>query len=44
MDVSLELSGAPSGIRTCIEALGVGGTAVLVGRVAPVGAVDVDPE
>ena len=44
VDVSLELSGARAGIQTCIEALGIGGTAVLAGSVAPVDAVEVDPE
>ncbi|TCN55825.1 putative phosphonate catabolism associated alcohol dehydrogenase [Rhodococcus sp. SMB37] len=44
VDVSLELSGSPVGIRNCIDALGIGGTAVLAGSVAPVGATEVDPE
>ncbi|MGK4218535.1 zinc-binding dehydrogenase [Kocuria marina] len=44
VDVALELSGAPSGVSTCLAALGIGGTAVLAGSVAPAGAVDVDPE
>ncbi|MCY1157473.1 MAG: dehydrogenase, partial [Citricoccus sp.] len=44
VDVSLELSGAPGGVRSCIEALGIGGTAVLAGSVAPAGTIEVDPE
>ena len=44
MDVALELSGAPAGVQTCIDALATGGTAVLAGSVSPVGTVDLDPE
>jgi threonine 3-dehydrogenase len=44
VDASLELSGAPAGVRTCIDSLGIGGTAVLAGSVAPAGTIEVDPE
>lgn len=44
VDVSLELSGAAAGVRAALDALAVGGTAVLAGTVAPVGDVDLDPE
>lgn len=43
-DVVLECSGARSGVERSLEALGVGGTAVLVGSVAPAGTVTLDPE
>jgi threonine 3-dehydrogenase len=44
VDVSLELSGAPAGVRTCVDALATGGTAVLAGSVSPAGTVNLDPE
>ncbi|MFF6886081.1 alcohol dehydrogenase catalytic domain-containing protein [Streptomyces sp. NPDC012421] len=44
VDVALELSGHPEGVRTCLRALAVGGTAVLVGSVAPGEPVALDPE
>lgn len=44
VDVSFELSGSSAGALACIDALAVGGTAVLAGTVAPVPAVGIDPE
>lgn len=44
IDVALELSGADAGVRTCLSSLGIGGTAVLAGSVAPGPDVDIDPE
>ena len=35
VDVSLELSGAEAGVRACLDAIGIGGTAVLAGSVSP---------
>ncbi|MFG1635139.1 alcohol dehydrogenase catalytic domain-containing protein [Pseudonocardia alni] len=43
-DVALELSGAPAAVRACLDALDVGGTAVLAGSVSPGPAVGLDPE
>lgn len=43
-DVALELSGSPAAVRTCLDALDVGGTAVLAGSVAPGPEVGLDPE
>lgn len=44
VDLALELSGAPAAVRTCVDALDVGGTAVLVGSVSPGPSVGLDPE
>lgn len=44
VDVAIELSGAHAGVRTCLDTLGIGGTAVLVGSVSPGPHVTVDPE
>lgn len=44
VDVAMELSGARAGVFTCLDALDLGGTAVLAGTVAPVGEVGLDPE
>lgn len=44
VDVALELSGAPGAVRSCLDSLDVGGTAVLAGSVSPGPAVDLDPE
>ncbi|MBC9717078.1 zinc-binding dehydrogenase [Streptomyces sp. TRM66268-LWL] len=43
-DVALELSGHPDAVRTCLQALAIGGTAVLAGSVFPGPAVALDPE
>ena len=43
-DVALELSGTPAGVRTCLDSLDVGGTAVLAGSVSPGPAVELAPE
>lgn len=43
-DVALELSGAAPAVRTCLDSLDVGGTAVLAGSVSPGPAVTLDPE
>lgn len=43
-DVALELSGASDGVRTCLDSLDVGATAVLAGSVSPGPAVELDPE
>ncbi|MFI7292001.1 zinc-binding dehydrogenase [Streptomyces anulatus] len=43
-DVALEFSGRSSAVQVCLDSLGVGGTAVLVGAVAPDDPVRVDPE
>ncbi|MFI6941788.1 zinc-binding dehydrogenase [Streptomyces sp. NPDC050418] len=43
-DVALELSGHPDAVRTCLDALTTGGTAVLAGSVSPGPAVTFDPE
>ncbi|MBC3192450.1 zinc-binding dehydrogenase [Pseudonocardia sp. C8] len=43
-DVALELSGAAPAVRTCLDGLDVGGTAVLAGSVTPGPPVDLDPE
>ncbi len=44
VDVALELSGAASGVEMCLRCLGLGGTAVLAGSVAPGPEITVDPE
>ncbi|MFD4236249.1 zinc-binding dehydrogenase [Streptomyces sp. NPDC058542] len=44
VDVALEFSGRSSAVRVCLDSLGMGGTAVLVGSVAPDDPVRVDPE
>lgn len=44
VDVALEFSGAPAGVATALEALDLGGVAVLAGSVTPSPAVDLDPE
>ena len=43
-DVVLEASGAAAGVRAGIDALAVGGRAILAGTVSPVGSVELDPE
>ncbi|WP_114854132.1 alcohol dehydrogenase catalytic domain-containing protein [Brachybacterium sp. YJGR34] len=44
IDLALELSGAPAGVRAAVTALDVGGTAVLAGSVFPGPGVEIDPE
>ncbi|MEU8669423.1 zinc-binding dehydrogenase [Streptomyces anulatus] len=44
VDVALEFSGQSSAVQVCLDSLDVGGTAVLVGSVAPGEPVGVDPE
>ena len=44
VDVALEFSGAPQSVGTVLDALDVGGTAVLAGSVFPGPAVGLDPE
>ncbi|MFE5794253.1 alcohol dehydrogenase catalytic domain-containing protein [Streptomyces sp. NPDC056503] len=44
IDVALELSGRSEGVATCLRALAVGGTLVLVGSVSPGEPVALDPE
>ncbi len=44
IDVALELSGHPDAVRTCLDALTIGGTAVLAGSVFPGPSVPLDPE
>lgn len=44
VDVALELSGAASGVEMSLRCLGLGGTAVLAGSVAPGPEITVDPE
>lgn len=44
VDVALEFSGVSEGATACLQALDIGGTAVFAGTVAPVPAVDLDPE
>ncbi|WP_166969017.1 zinc-binding dehydrogenase [Brevibacterium atlanticum] len=44
IDVALELSGAESGVRACLDAVGIGGTTVLAGSVTPGPEVAIDPE
>lgn len=44
VDLAVEVSGAASAVRTCLDTLAVGATAVLVGPVSPGPAVDLDPE
>jgi putative phosphonate catabolism associated alcohol dehydrogenase len=43
-DVALELSGHPAAVQACLDALTVGGVAVLAGSVSPVDPVPLDPE
>jgi putative phosphonate catabolism associated alcohol dehydrogenase len=42
--IALEASGSPRAVAAAIDALGVGGVAVLVGSVFPAGSVALDPE
>lgn len=44
VDIAFELSGARAGVVACLDALDIGGTAVLAGTVAPVPEVPFDPE
>lgn len=44
VDVAMEFSGHPAGVRTVLEALRIGGSAVLVGSVSPGPSVSLDPE
>lgn len=44
VDVAVELSGAPVAVTTCLDALAVGGIAVLAGSVSPGESVALDPE
>lgn len=44
VDIAFELSGVHAGVVACLDALDIGGTAVLAGTVAPVPDVPVDPE
>ena len=44
VDVALELSGYPDAVETAVDALDVGGTAVLVGAVSASRPVSLDPE
>lgn len=44
VDVALEFSGVAAGVDSCLEALDVGGVAVLAGSVAPGPKVEIDPE
>ncbi|WP_436326938.1 zinc-binding dehydrogenase [Brevibacterium sp. FAM 27836] len=44
VDVALELSGAETGVQSCIGSLGTGGTVVLAGSVSPGPEVAIDPE
>ena len=44
VDVALEFSGTAEGAAACLQSLDIGGTAVFAGTVAPVPAVDLDPE
>ncbi|UGQ11824.1 zinc-binding dehydrogenase [Yinghuangia sp. ASG 101] len=44
VDAALELSGRPAAVRACLDALGVGGTAVLAGSVSPGEPVALDPQ
>lgn len=44
VDVSFELSGSSAGTQACLDALAVGGVAVLAGAVAPGPGVTLDPE
>ncbi|WP_225733484.1 zinc-binding dehydrogenase [Pseudoclavibacter sp. CFCC 14310] len=43
-DVALEFSGTPSGVRSALAGLRLGGVMVLVGAVSPIGEVAFDPE
>lgn len=43
-DLALELSGAPSSVRACLEALDLGGRLVLAGSVAPGPELSLSPE
>ncbi|ANE04537.1 alcohol dehydrogenase catalytic domain-containing protein [Corynebacterium crudilactis] len=44
VEISLEFSGVSAGVRSAISTLGIGGTAVLAGSVAPAGDIGIDPE
>lgn len=44
VDLACELSGAPAAVAACVDALDVGGTAVLAGSVFPGPAVALDPQ
>lgn len=44
VDVAVELSGAPSSVRACLEALDLGGRLVLAGSVAPGPELSLSPE
>ena len=44
IDIAVELSGSAVAVRGCLDSLAVGGTAVLVGSVAPGPPVSIDPE
>ncbi|OZM78074.1 zinc-binding dehydrogenase [Pseudonocardia sp. MH-G8] len=44
VDVAVELSGAAEAVNSCLDALAVGGVAVLAGSVSPGPAVPLDPE
>lgn len=44
VDCALELSGARAGVLSTLASLGIGGTAVLAGSVAPTHPVEMDPE
>ncbi|MGW4693696.1 zinc-binding dehydrogenase [Kitasatospora cineracea] len=44
VDVALDFSGRPAAVQRCLDALAVGGRAVLVGSVSPGPAVALDPE
>jgi len=43
-DVALELSGRPAAVQACLDALAVGGTAVLAGSVSPGDPIPLDPQ
>ena len=44
VDLACELSGAPAAVAACLDALDVGGTAVLAGSVSPGPATALDPQ
>jgi putative phosphonate catabolism associated alcohol dehydrogenase len=43
-EVAMDFSGRPAAVQRCLDALAVGGTAVLVGSVSPGASVALDPE